>query len=202
MKTLFSIVFWLLLASAANAQVSQTFTLSWSDNSSNEEGFYVYRNGTKIGGVAANITSFKDTVTGAGGQQFCYQVSAFNHASADGTGALQESTLSNQACGTLPVPPQPSPNPPSGLTLSALSTSSLQLSWGDESDNETGFRIEGKKGTGQPFRLTATVGANVVNYSWTGLNKNTTYCARIAALGVNGYVSPWNGPSCATTLKQ
>jgi len=61
------------------------------------------------------------------------------------------------------------PNPPSNLSLKALSSSSVLISWQDNSDNEIGFKI---------FRdgeLIKTVGANVTSFVDTNLSPNTSY---------------------------
>jgi PKD repeat protein len=56
-------------------------TLAWTDNSTNEIGFYVERapSGssafTRIGSVAANVKTFRDTVTKG---NYVYRVQAFN----------------------------------------------------------------------------------------------------------------------------
>jgi len=57
--------------------------LSWDDNSSNEDGFYVYRDTTgeysKIARLVANSTSFDDTsVNFSSGITYWYKVTAYN----------------------------------------------------------------------------------------------------------------------------
>jgi hypothetical protein len=106
----------LALALEAEAQTAtKSVLLTWTDNSDNEEGFFIYRDSQKIGEVKANVTTYTDQVTGAWNQKFTYQVSAFNHKFVDGTGDLQESGKSNEAYVTIPVPEQPAPKDPSNL---------------------------------------------------------------------------------------
>ena len=56
-------------------------TLSWVDNSTNETGFYIERapsgssNFTRIGTVAANVRTYKDTVVRG---NYVYRAQAFN----------------------------------------------------------------------------------------------------------------------------
>jgi uncharacterized repeat protein (TIGR01451 family) len=65
--------------------VSQTQTnLSWTDNSSNETGFKIYRDSTLITTTAANVTAYSDTSL-ACGTSYTYEVRATN-ASGDSTG--------------------------------------------------------------------------------------------------------------------
>ena len=198
MKTfLLAILAVLAISSAAFAQTStRNMILTWTDNSNNEEGFNIYRDGVKVGTTTA--TTYTDTVTGAWGQQFCYEVLAFNDINIDGTGALQESTKSNTACGTIPVPTQPAPNAPSGLLLSPISSSSLQLRWRDRSDNEEVFQAEvvgGGKVTMAEFSKDSTMG--VVS----GLAPRTRYTARMRALNEDGLPSAWSNRDSARTLR-
>jgi hypothetical protein len=77
------------------------------------------------------------------------------------------------------------PLPPSELTATAAGSAVIDLSWTDNSSNETGFKVE--RGTdGIAFSLIATVGAGVTTYSDTGLNGGTTYYYRIYAYNDNG----------------
>jgi hypothetical protein len=84
---------------ASNAQ-SGELTVSWTDNSTTEDGFQVERKtGTtgsysQIATVGANTTSYTDTGL-TGGSTYCYHVRAFNSA---GT-----SSYSNEACGVVPT---------------------------------------------------------------------------------------------------
>jgi parallel beta-helix repeat protein len=70
---------------------------------------------------------------------------------------------------------------PSNLTATTISASQIDLSWADNSNNETGFEIERKTGTGGTYSLIDTVGADTTAYSDTGLLPGTTYYYRIKA---------------------
>jgi hypothetical protein len=72
------------------------------------------------------------------------------------------------------------PAAPTDLTASAVSSSQIDLSWTDKANNEKGFKIERKKGTGS-FVQIATVGTNKTSYSNTGLQASTTYTYRVRA---------------------
>lgn len=87
---------------------------------------------------------------------------------------------------------------PSELTASAVSSSQINLSWKDNSDDETGFKIERKKGEGDTFSQIATVGANVTTYSDTGLSPSTTYYYRVRAYNASGD-SSYSNTAQATT---
>ncbi len=89
------------------------------------------------------------------------------------------------------VPPQTTPNTPTSLVVTAVSTSQINLTWADNSNNETGFKLEWALNTNGPF--TQIVQAeNATSYSHTGLSAETTYYYRIQAYneaGNSGYSS-------------
>ncbi len=89
------------------------------------------------------------------------------------------------------------PLAPSALSASPISAEQVDLLWTDNSDNETGFRVERKTGAGA-FSEIATVGANVTGYSSSGLMENTSYTYRIRAYNSYGN-SDYSNESTATT---
>jgi pectate lyase len=94
-------------------------------------------------------------------------------------------------------PPSGVPAAPSNLAATAASTSQINLSWNDNSSNETGFRIERAVGGGT-FSQIATVGANVRTFSNTGLSAGTTYSYRVRAYNSSGNSSYTNTASATT----
>jgi predicted phage tail protein len=72
------------------------------------------------------------------------------------------------------------PTAPTNLTATAVSRSQINLTWTDNSSNETGFKIE-RSTNGTSFTQIATVGAGVTSYASTGLQKNRTYYYRVRA---------------------
>ncbi|OGL46733.1 MAG: hypothetical protein A2W05_02180 [Candidatus Schekmanbacteria bacterium RBG_16_38_10] len=91
------------------------------------------------------------------------------------------------------------PTAPSGLSATAISSSQINLSWTDNSNNETGFKIERKTGAGGTYSQIAVVGANVTNYSNTGLTPGSTYYYKVRAYNSFGDSAPSN-EAYATTL--
>jgi hypothetical protein len=179
----------------AEAQTTNTYTfsLNWTDTSNNEEGFTIYRDGTQIGKTGPNATSYKDTVTGTVGNPVCYEVTSYN----TNAGKLQESAKSNRSCMAMPAAVVSVPTTPTGLTTSALSTTTIQLSWADNSNNETGFLLEQRSFKPDGVKL-LTASADQTSYIDKALATKKTYCYRIWARNTVGD-SPSSNQSCATT---
>jgi hypothetical protein len=93
--------------------------------------------------------------------------------------------------------PQP-PAAPSGLSAAAVFSSVIDLTWTDNSGNQTNFNIE-RSGDGVNFDPLASVGADVTNYSDSGLSPSTTYWYRVNAENSAGN-STWSNTASATTL--
>lgn len=62
----------------------------------------------------------------------------------------------------------------------------IDLSWNDNSNNETGFRIEMKQGANGTFTPIATAGSNISNYRVVNLLAATQYTFRIRATNSMG----------------
>jgi hypothetical protein len=72
------------------------------------------------------------------------------------------------------------PLPPNGLTGIVASTTQINLTWTDNSTNETGFKIERKSGTGT-YTVVGTTTTDITTFSNTGLTPNTIYTYRVYA---------------------
>ena len=76
---------------------------------------------------------------------------------------------------------------PDDLTVEATGTSSIDLSWNDNSDNEDEFEIErSSDGSSSNWTRIATVGVDNESYSNTGLSSSTIYYYRIRARNTAG----------------
>jgi hypothetical protein len=89
---------------------------------------------------------------------------------------------------------------PSDLSATAVATNQIDLSWTDNSDNETGFVIERSESSGSGFSTLATLPADSTSYSDTGLPMGATYFYQVYA--TNGTdTSAMSSETSATTLK-
>jgi len=150
---------------------SRTIELTWSDNSNNETGFKIFRNGVLIATVGANVTKYTDTglIPGA---TYTYEVRATNNIG-DSLPATATATTEGEP-----------PSAPTNLMAISVGSKSIQLTWSDNSNNETGFKI---------FRdneLVATVPANTTTYTDTGLIKGKTYYYEVRATNNKGDSDP------------
>ncbi len=212
MKKLSSVFYLLLLSSGvllaqkiapdAPAKLGATtastsrINLTGLDNSTNETGFEIERstNGTtfvKIADVAANVTTYGNTGL-AQDTKYYYRVRAVNSIGASGyTNTADATTLSR------------APIAPTGLAATAASTSQINLTWKDNSTNETEFQIE-RSTNGTTFAKIATVNENVTTYANTGLTQDTKYYYRVRAVEVNidigTFTSAYSNTADATTL--
>jgi hypothetical protein len=92
----------------------------------------------------------------------------------------------------------PAPTAPTNLMAIASGTSTINLTWIDNSNNETSFILQRSLTAGSGFVTIATLAANTVSYSNTGLNSSTTYYYRIQSSNSNGN-STWSNIASATT---
>jgi titin len=82
--------------------------------------------------------------------------------------------------------PQAPPAAPSALVATSNSSTQVDLTWSDNSNNETGFQIERSLTSGSGYALIATTAPNTTAYSNTGLAANTSYFYRIRATNASG----------------
>ena len=171
----------------ATAFSSSDIYLSWTDNSNNETGFIIERiidgEFKSIDEVGVNVTSYSDAGL-APSITYTYCVYAYNSAG--------DSDYSNEASAITFGGTVEPPVAPSNLNAVASSSSQIDLSWMDNSDNETGFEIE------RNSVLIATVGVNVTSYSDTGLAPFTTYTYCVNASNSAGD-SGYSNEASATT---
>ena len=142
--------------------------LNWNDTSNNELGFKIYQGSTYVTTVTANTTSY--TLTNLDDNtHYTYTIISYN----DG-GDSESSTISFTT-------PLAKPFMPSNLKVSNIDTTSATLTWQDNADNESGFRLYKNN------VLIATLAPNTTTYKITGLETRETYNYRIKAVNDAGY---------------
>jgi acid phosphatase type 7 len=93
------------------------------------------------------------------------------------------------------------PAAPTNLAATTVSSSQINLSWTDNSGNESGFRIERcKTANCTNFVQVAQVAANVTTFADAGLTKNTAYNYRVRAFNGGGN-SAYSNTASGKTFK-
>jgi fibronectin type 3 domain-containing protein len=153
--------------------------LSWTDNSNNETEFKIERSTdagvtfTEIATVGANVTTYADT----GLTQlttYSYRVRASNSAG--------DSAYSNTATVALVLPAAPTNLAASGVGNSGQ----VNLTWTDNSNNETGFQVERSTDSTFAMPVIAPMPANTTSYRDSNAVKGQTYYYRVAAINIVG----------------
>ena len=177
----------------ATAVSDSQINLSWTDRSDNEKGFIVERSSStgsfaEIASLEPNTTTFADTGLLPGVTYF-YRVKAYN-----GEG---ESAYSNEASA---ITWEAVPQAPGDLKATVVSSTRIDLSWTDRSDNEKGFKIERRTLDGS-YSQVAVVGANATSYTSSGLVPGTTYYYRVCAYNDAGN-SAYSNEVTAVTARE
>jgi hypothetical protein len=179
----------LVLAPISSSQIN----LAWNDNSNNENGFVLECSTSASGpftpmNVSANVTVYSDTGL-ATNATYYYRIKAYN--------GVGDSSYSNVANATTLAQAMP-PTAPSSLVATVASSTQINLSWVDNSNNEDGFAIE-RSLDNSNFSQITTKAANVTTYNDTGLTAGTTYYYRVKAYNAIGSVG-YSNVANATTV--
>ena len=178
----------------ATAVSSSRIDLTWTDNSLTESGYRIEQSPvdklhyTEIGTVGSNVTSYSATGLNEG-TKYYYRVRAYNAIAISGySNEKNATTLFN-----IPVAP-------SGLTITTITSSRVNLAWTDNANNETGFKIQRKQGATGTYTQIATTGANVTTYtdSDSALLDGTQYYYKVCAYNSAGD-SPFSNEVNGTT---
>ncbi|MEM3006881.1 MAG: fibronectin type III domain-containing protein [Candidatus Nitrosotenuis sp.] len=186
-------------ALTATAVSPTSIILSWVPPSQTyKQNIVGYRIEEKIGQddfrtLVDNSNSPSTTYTMTGlttGKTYTYVVSALFTLGASPTS--NEASATPLTTSTAPPPSQPTANPPSaptGLSATAASATSINLSWNAPSNNGgspvVGYKIEVKNGTTYQTLVSSTQNATT-KYTHTNLKTDVTYYYRVYAINSAG----------------
>ena len=150
---------------------AMSIKLNWTDTNQFEEGYKISRKvgdgewEEDIASVGANLTVWTDTDAPIG-NIYTYRVRAY--AGENYSNAVEQTDVFLLS-------------PPTNLTITPQSATSLKLTWSDTNQFEQGFKISRKVGNGAWQENIATVGVNVTNWVDSSINNNAQYQYRIRA---------------------
>lgn len=151
-------------------------------------------------GVAftGNVTSYSHSgvITG---KYYVYRVSAIN---AIGTSEPSGEAVANPTSTSAP-PANIPPNPPTGLTATAILPTKIKLVWNEPASNggppTTSYKIERKQGNSTYAVLAANTGNRTTTYYDAGLTTGSTYTYKVSAINSVGVGNPSNEVSATPT---
>jgi subtilase family serine protease len=171
---------------AATAASASQINVTWS-NVTGATGFRVDRSvdgaswGT-VGTVGTGVTSFASTGLAAG-TTYYYRVLATN---GSGTSAASGTVSAKTGAATTTIP-----NAASYFSAWSTSDTTAQLTWQDNSNNESGFKVSYSL-DGTNWYVLGTTGANVTAVQVSGLTYGTRYFFRVQATNSAGDSAPSN----------
>jgi len=148
---------------AGNDFTPTSGTLSWGDQDSADKTFQVQILNDAIAAPDETVNLTLSSPTGGA-----------TIANGSGTITIKES-----------APGPTAPAAPSNLQATAVSSTDIQLSWQDNSNNETSFRIESKTAS-SAYQQVATPPANSTGATISGLFSATAYTFRVRAMNAAG----------------
>ncbi|MGA1869572.1 MAG: NBR1-Ig-like domain-containing protein [bacterium] len=99
------------------------------------------------------------------------------------------------------TPFEPVPASPSNLIATSSEPEKINVSWTDNSNNETGFKIERKTGESDSWSQLFVMGSDVSSYIDMGLNPGITYFYRVRAYNASGN-SGYSNETQATSVSE
>lgn len=192
---------------SATAVSSSRINVVWVDNANNETGYQLDRaNGlcnlnkpfAKIKDLPANATHFNDTGLPAA-TSFCYRVRAVQNATVSSYSNRDDATTFN-------VNTNNEPEDPTDLHADPTGPHSVDVTWTDNADDETGYSVERADGPCSPdsvFVVIAQVPAaagvgSSITFTDATASPSSTYCYRVRAFNPAGN-SDYSNPDDATT---
>ncbi|WP_020563785.1 fibronectin type III domain-containing protein [Methylosarcina fibrata] len=170
---------------SATAASTSAINLAWTAATDNVgvKGYKIYRGGSQIATVTG--TSFSNTGL-TSGKSYSYTVAAYDAA---GNSSKQSSSVS----ATTSSADTTAPTVPGGLAATAVSSSSISLSWNASTD---AVGVQGYTVYRNGVELASVAGTT---FSDSGLSPNTTYQYTVSAYDAAGNRSAQSASSSATT---
>jgi len=172
--------------SRLNAQSidSSFIKVTWQDNSTDEDGFYIER--TKINdsthwevidAVPQNVNHYEDYFV-TRNLKYYYRVNAYSGNVFSGYSNTDSAILGGE--------PALIPAPPSNLTFIKRTPKAISMGWHDNSGNENGFIIFRKSERDLFFNIIDSVNTDVVTYQEVGVSPNLNYSYKICSFNSSG----------------
>lgn len=160
---------------------SKAITIGWRDNSNNESGFRVFQSSTPDGTATeimlpAGSTEYTSSNLVAASTHY-FRVQAVNGAvSGDLSAQVSATTRSSDS----------TPVAPSQFTVTAVTTTSVNLGWSDNSSNEETFRVERSTNPATTWTEIGNLSYNTVTFIDSTAVHNTSYSYRVKAVNATG----------------
>ncbi len=166
-----------------------TVQLSWEDNSTDEDGFIIERKiateeYVEAGVVLFDISTFIDSLL-LSNTQYSYRVAAYKN------------TERSDWCYSIPLITPVDVQAPSNLVIELIASDRIDISWTDNTENETGFLIQ-RQISGAGFIDLVILSADMEEYSDTGLAPVVEYGYRVSAQ-IDGGQTGWSNEVEAIT---
>jgi titin len=175
-------------ATTAKSTGSTAVVIAWTDNSADETGFRVQRASSTSGPWAVAASTGPDQNSAIDGgraseTQVCYRVAAVN--------AIGRSNWSEAACA---IPPAA----PTNLHVTGSPSTTVVLTWSDNSAAEDGYEIQRANAQGGPHLVVADLSSNATAFHEQDLASDQTYWYQVRAKRAGGF-SDAAGPSAGVT---
>ncbi len=152
--------------------------LTWTDNANDETGYQLDRweggSYVRLANLPANTTAYEDKGL-TPETEYRYRLRSVNSSS----GSAWVEATANTPAGSIDPPAAPT-----NFRGEPLSATSLQLTWTDNANNETGYQLDRLEG-GSYVRL-ANLPANSTSYEDKGLTIETDYQYRLRSVNSGG----------------
>lgn len=159
---------------ATAAASAPEITLSWSDNSNDEDGFNIERwdgsNYVQIASVGADVTTFTNTGLNYN-TSYTYRVAAYNSAGNSGYTNTASATTAQLTA----------PTAPSNLSAGTVTASSVAMTWTDNATNEDSYEVKRSADGGVTWSLLATLGQDATSYTDNTVAASTSYKYQVFA---------------------